>query len=47
MKVEFSEQIFEKFSSIKFRENRPSGTRVPCGQTWRSQQSLFAVWEHN
>ena len=43
MKLEFSEQIFEKCSNIEFHENTSSGSRVvPCGQTWRNF-SLFAV----
>jgi hypothetical protein len=34
MKAEFSRQIFEKYSSIKFHENPPSGSRiVPRGRT--------------
>ena len=34
MKFEFSREIFEKFSSIKFHENPFSGIRtVPCGRT--------------
>jgi hypothetical protein len=34
MKLEFSQQIFEKSSNIKFQENRSGGSRdVPCGQT--------------
>jgi hypothetical protein len=33
MKLEFSRQIFEKYSDIKFLENPPSRSRVvPCGQ---------------
>jgi len=41
VKLEFSRQVFEKYSSIKFHENPSSGSRVvPCGradrQTWRS-----------
>jgi len=33
MKLEFSQQIFEKYINIKFHENPPSGSRaVPCGQ---------------
>ena len=33
MKLEFSRQIFEKFSNIKFNENPSSWTRVvPCGR---------------
>ena len=34
MKLEFSQQIFEKYSNIKFNENPYSGKRVvPCGRT--------------
>jgi hypothetical protein len=34
MKVEFSQQILEKYSDIKFQENPSSGNQlVPCGQT--------------
>jgi hypothetical protein len=34
MKLEFSLQIFEKFSNIKFHENPSIGSRVvPCGRT--------------
>jgi len=34
MNLEFSRQMFEKYSNIKFRENPFSGSRVvPCGQT--------------
>jgi len=48
MKTEFSRQIFEKYSSIRFQENPSSGSQVvPCrqtdGHTWRRQQSLFAI----
>ena len=33
-KLEFSQQIFEKYSNIKFHENQSSGSGVvPCGQT--------------
>jgi hypothetical protein len=33
MKLEFSQQIFEKFSNIKFRENPSSVSQaVPCGR---------------
>ena len=33
-KLEFSRQIFEKYSNITFHENPSSGSRVvPCGQT--------------
>jgi hypothetical protein len=34
MKLEFSQQIFEKYSNTKFNENPSSGIRViPCGRT--------------
>ena len=34
MKLEFSRQIFEKYSNIKFHENPSGGIRaVPCGRT--------------
>jgi hypothetical protein len=34
MKLEFSGQIFENYSNIKFHENPSSGSRVvPCGRT--------------
>jgi hypothetical protein len=34
MKIEFSGQIFEKYSNIKFHENPSNGSRVvQCGQT--------------
>jgi len=33
MKIEFSQNIFEKCSNIKFRENPDSGSRIiPGGQ---------------
>ena len=36
MKLEFSREIFEKYSNIKFYENPSSGSLVvPCGQTER------------
>jgi len=36
MKLEFSQQIFEKCWNIKFHENPSSGCRVaPCGKTDR------------
>jgi len=46
MKLEFSRQIFEKYSNTKFHENPTSGSRVvPCGGTDRldEAESLFAV----
>jgi hypothetical protein len=45
MKLEFSLQIFEKYSNIKFQENPFSGIRVvPCWLTERRDEpnSLFA-----
>jgi hypothetical protein len=34
MQLEFSRQIFQKYSNIKFHENLSSRSRVPCdGQT--------------
>jgi hypothetical protein len=34
MKLEFSGQLFEKYSNTKFNENPSSGSRVvPCGRT--------------
>jgi hypothetical protein len=40
MKLEFSEQIFEKYSNIKLRENPSSGSRVvPCGRTDRHDEA--------
>ena len=46
MKLEFSRQIFEKYSNINFHENPSGGSRVvPCGRTDGtriSEQSLFA-----
>jgi len=34
MKLEFSRQIFEKYTNIKFHENLPNGSRIfPCGWT--------------
>jgi len=36
MKLEYSGQIFEKYSIIKFHENPSCGSRVvPCGRTDR------------
>jgi hypothetical protein len=40
MKLEFSQQIFEKYSNIKFHENLSSGSRVhPCGWTERHEKA--------
>jgi hypothetical protein len=36
IKLEFSKQIFKKYSNIKFHENPSSGSQVvPCGRTDR------------
>ena len=38
MTLEFSRNIFEKYSNTKFHENPYSGSRVvPCGQTERQK----------
>jgi len=40
MKLEFSRQIFEKYSNVKFHENPSSGSRaVPCGQRDRHDEA--------
>ena len=40
MNLEFSQQIFEKYSDIKFNENASSGSRaVPCGRTDRHDEA--------
>jgi hypothetical protein len=41
MNLEFSRQILEKNSNIKFHENTFSGSRVPCGGTdgWTDRQT--------
>jgi hypothetical protein len=43
MQLEFSGQIFEKSSNIKFNENPSSGSRVPFSRTDRHDEanSLF------
>ena len=45
MKFEFSRQIFEKYSNIKFHENPSSGSRVvPCGPTdGRTDTAMLVV----
>ena len=52
MKHEFSREIFDKYSSIKFHENPSNRSRVrpreqtdgPTDrQTWRSKESIFAI----
>ena len=40
MKLEFSRQIFEKYSNIKFKEHPSSGSRVvACGRTGRHDKT--------
>jgi hypothetical protein len=39
MKIEFSREILEKYSNIKFHENPSSASRVvPCGRTDRHDE---------
>jgi len=40
-KLEFSQNIFEKYSNIKFHEHPSSGSRraVPCGRTDRNDEA--------
>jgi len=43
MKLEFSRQIFEKYSNIVSNENLSSGSRaIPCGQTDRHVEANIA-----
>jgi len=47
MKLEFCEQIFEKYSNIKFHENPSGGSRVvPCGQMegWTDVMKLIVTF---
>ena len=45
MKLEFSGQLFEKYSNNKFHENPSNGSRVvPCGRTDKHEaESLFVI----
>jgi hypothetical protein len=46
MKFEFTQQVFEKSSSIKFHENLSGGSGIiPCGQTDRHTRmmKIFAI----
>ena len=44
MKLEFSRQIVEKYSGVKFNENPSSGKRVdPFGQTDRHDEANSRV----
>jgi len=49
MKFEFSRQISEKYSNIKFHEHPSSWSRViPYGQqTWRSYSTWQTPWRHS
>jgi len=48
MKLEFSQYIFEKYSSIKFHENQPSGSRDVCRWTDRqTDMKKLKVTFHN
>ena len=50
MKLEFSGQVFEKFSDIKFHENASSENLVvPCGQTdgRTDMTKLFAIFSNS
>jgi hypothetical protein len=41
MELEFSRQIFEKSSNIKFHKNSFIGSRVvPCGRTDRNDEAI-------
>jgi len=45
MKLEFSRQIFEKYSDTKFHENPSSGIRVvPWGRT--DTEKLIVTFRH-
>jgi len=40
MQLEFSQQLFEEYSSIKFHKNPSNGNRVvPCGHTDRQVET--------
>jgi len=44
IKVEFSQQVFETTSNIKFNENLSSGRLVvPCGETDRETEG--EIWQ--
>jgi len=54
MKLEFSRQIFTKYSNIKFHENPSSGSRViPCRQTddqpdtWTDMMTLTVAFRNS
>jgi len=42
MKLEFCQQIFEKYLDTKFNENPSSGSRaLPCGQTYKHDEAII------
>ena len=44
MKLEFPQQIFEKYSNIKFHGNPSSGSRVvPCGRPYREADIMNLI----
>jgi hypothetical protein len=44
MKLEFSGQIFEKYSTIKFHENRSVGGQVvPCGKMETHDEAVIRI----
>jgi hypothetical protein len=46
MKLEFSQQIFKKYSNIKFHENPYSGNRVFHADKWTGMTKLIVSF-HN
>jgi hypothetical protein len=49
MKLDFSRQVFEKYSNVTFHENPPSGSRVvACGRTdgQTDMTKLIAAFRH-
>jgi hypothetical protein len=41
MKLEFSRQVFEKYSNVRFHKNPSSGGRVvPCGHMGRYEEAI-------
>ena len=45
MRLEFSRQILEKYTNMKFNENPSSRSRVvPCGQRDRHHEVMFFLF---
>jgi len=45
MRLEFSRQILEMYTNMKFNENPSSGSRVvPCGQTDRYHEVILFLF---